>query len=154
MTAVPATSGVAPLGLSPTSSSSLPPQRRPARLMAPWWRLAGGPGVAESADAVEASSAVQAASGVEAGPAGAVVQVDSAEAPSEAVGADAGETVDAVQAGGAIGTWLHQAVVHVSLTARPCEAHQAATHQLRRKAVSVLTQTTILTGRPGDKTHK
>lgn len=101
---------------------------------------------------MEASGTVEAAAAVQAGPAAAVVQVDSAEASAEAGGAEAREAVDAVQAGGAVGTRPHQAVVHVGLTARPREAGQAATCQRRREAVSVLAQTAVFAWRPGDRT--
>lgn len=161
-TAVTATGGAAPLVLPPSGQarsepapSSLPAQRVPAGLVvvvAPQCGLAGGSGVAGPADAVEASGAVEAAAGVEAGPADTVVQVDGAEASGKAGGAEAREAVDAVQAGRAIGTRPHQTVVHVGLTAQPREAGQAATRQLRREAVSILTKTAIFTRRPADKT--
>lgn len=158
-TAVPAAGGAAPLVLTPggqvrsgPTSSSLPPQGRPARLAAPQHRLTGGSGVAGPADTVETSSAVEAPASIEAGTAGAVVQVDGAEAASEAGGAEAREAVDAVQAGGAVGTRPHQAVVHIGLTAWPREAGQTATREHRCKAVGILTQTAIFTRRPGDKT--
>lgn len=160
MTAVTAAGGAAPLAPpsgqigSDPASSSLPPQRRPARLTPLQHRLTGGSGVAGPADAVESSGAVEAAAGVQTGPAGAVVQVDGAEASGEASGAEAREAVDAVQAGGGVGTRPHQAVVHISLTAWPCETSQAATRQCCCKAVGVLTQAAIFTRRPGDKTHK
>lgn len=148
------TRGAAPLDLpcggqrrsDPASSSLL------AGVVAPQHRLAGGSSVAGLTHAVKACSAVQAASSIEAGSADAVVQVNSAEAPGEAGGTEARESVDAIQAGGAISTWLHQAVIHVGLTPRPREARQAATRQLCRKAVSVLTQAAIFTWRPGDMT--
>lgn len=158
-TAVPAAGGAAPLILTPggqlrsdPASSPLPAQHRPAGFVAT--QLAGGSGVAGPADAVEVSGAVQAAACVKAGLAGAVIQVDGAEAPGEAGRAEAREAVDGVQAGCAVGTRPHQAVVHVGLTARSREASQAAARQLRREAVSVLTQTAIFTRRPRDKTQK
>lgn len=114
--------------------------------------LTGGASVARPADAVEASGEVQAAAIVEAGAAGAVIQVDCAEASSQAWRAEAREAVDAIQAGGAVGTWLHQAVVHVCFTVWPREADQAATCQLLRETVCILTETAILTWRPGDRT--
>lgn len=116
----------------------------------PQRRLAGGSGEAGPTDAVEASGAVEAAAGVKAGPAGAVVHVDGAEASGETGRAEAREAVDAVQAGGAVGTRLHQAVVNVGLTTRPREAGQTVTRQLRRKTISVFTQTAIYTGRPNE----
>lgn len=131
-----------PLGFTPCGQvMSNIPQRH----------LAGGSGEAGLTDAVKASGAVEAAAGVVAGPAGAVVHIDSAEASSEAVGAKTREAVDAIQAGGAVSTRLHQTVVHVGLTAQPREAHQTTTRQLYCKTISVFTQTAIFTGGPGDE---
>lgn len=115
----------------------------------PQRRLTAGSGEARSTDATEAASAVEAAAGVEARPAGAVVHVNGAKASGEAGGAETREAVGAVQAGGAVSTRLHHTVVHVGLTARPGKACETATRQLGCKTISVLTQTAILTGSPG-----
>lgn len=153
VTAVTADDGAAPLVLTPGGQMRsdpawppLPPRCGPQVL------LAGGSSVAGLADAAETSGTIKAAAAVEAGPAGAVVLVDGAEASAEAGGAEAREAVDAIQAGGAIRARAHQAVVDVALTASPREASEAATRQLRREAVSVLAQTAVFTRRPADTT--
>lgn len=127
--------GVAPLVLPPcgqvmSSSSALPPNRRPTMLTgvtAPQHCLTCRAGEAELAHALEASGAVEASAGIEAWMTGAVIQVNGAETSSEAGGAKAREAVDSIHTGGTVGARLHQTVVHVGLTAAPSEAGQAAT---------------------------
>lgn len=137
----------------PSTSSSLPPNRCPARFagVAASCRLTDVSSEARPADAVEAAGAVEAAAPVQARLTGAVVQVDGAEAPAESHRANAQEAVEPINTGGAIGTWLHQTVINVSLTVRPREAGQAATRQLWCETVSVLTETAIFTRRPAGR---
>lgn len=88
MTVVPTADGAAPL--SPSSQVKSGSASFPLPLLcSPQQHLAGDSSVARLAQAVEASGTVKAAAAIQAGLAGAVIQVDGAEASAEASWAEA-----------------------------------------------------------------